>query len=274
MPARALSRRFSAACASAGSGAPVGAVGCWVAAGAPSDFPRNAGPHRKYLDPAVPRPTGTTARSRWASGTREQARHSRWPVSRATADPPDGWIVRRPEGEPTGLLKESAASLVRGWCRRHDRRNRPAAARRTRYCGVVRPDLAAGPAGRSPHAKRDAAVLRAAEMGMIRSPSRAVADQVGVRAGPQASTCAARIDTRRAALVWLRKEHTGWHGGREDGRDARAICRRREWAPTLTEGVRTTRWPRTTTQACRSRSTRSATARSAWPSMRMNTRRG
>ena len=80
----------------------------WV----PSDFPSNVA-HRTYLDALFPdRPVVLTDRDG------HQALANAWAlalasVTRTSKDPTNGRIERDAEGEPTGLLKEAAAGLVR-----------------------------------------------------------------------------------------------------------------------------------------------------------------
>lgn len=78
----------------------------------PSDFPGNQ-PHRRYLDEVFPdRPVLLTDRDghQTLANSRALALAT---ITKATRDPENGRIDRDVEGEPTGLLKESASSLVR-----------------------------------------------------------------------------------------------------------------------------------------------------------------
>ena len=80
----------------------------WV----PSDFPSNVA-HRTYIDALFPdRPVVLTDRDghQALANARALALAS---VTRTTKDPANGRIERDAEGEPTGLLKEAAAGLVR-----------------------------------------------------------------------------------------------------------------------------------------------------------------
>lgn len=78
----------------------------------PSDFPDNQA-HRRYLDEVFPdRPVLLTDRDghQTLANSRALALAA---VTRVTRDPENGRIDRDAAGEPTGLLKESASSLVR-----------------------------------------------------------------------------------------------------------------------------------------------------------------
>jgi len=78
----------------------------------PSDFPGNQA-HRRYLDEVFPdRPVLLTDRDghQTLANSRALALAA---VTKATRDPENGRIDRDAAGEPTGLLKESASSLVR-----------------------------------------------------------------------------------------------------------------------------------------------------------------
>ncbi len=78
----------------------------------PSDFPDNRA-HRRYLDAVFPdRPVLLTDRDghQTLANTRALTLAK---VTRATSDPANGRIDRATDGEPTGLLKEAASSLVR-----------------------------------------------------------------------------------------------------------------------------------------------------------------
>lgn len=89
-------------------------AGAWVIGRGwgPSDFPGNVA-HRRYLDAVFPdRPVVLTDRDGHQALANSRAL-AMATVTRATADPANGRIERDAEGEPTGLLKESAASLVR-----------------------------------------------------------------------------------------------------------------------------------------------------------------
>lgn len=80
----------------------------WV----PTDFPSNVA-HRTYLDGLFPdRPVVLTDRDghQALANARALALAN---VTRTTKDPANGRIERDAEGEPTGLLKEAAAGLVR-----------------------------------------------------------------------------------------------------------------------------------------------------------------
>lgn len=80
----------------------------WV----PSDFPGNIA-DRRYLDAAFPdRPVVLTDRDGHQALANSRALAAAR-VTRTTADPANGRIERDAEGEPTGLLKEAAAGLVR-----------------------------------------------------------------------------------------------------------------------------------------------------------------
>mgnify|MGYP001559238044 CR=1 FL=1 len=80
----------------------------WV----PSDFPSNVA-HRVYLDGLFPdRPVVLTDRDGHQALANARAL-SLANVTRSMRDPANGRIERDAEGEPTGLLKESAAGLVR-----------------------------------------------------------------------------------------------------------------------------------------------------------------
>ena len=78
----------------------------------PSDFP-GLQAHRKYLDAAFPgRPVVLTDRDGHQALANSAALRLA-EITRTTPDPKNGRIDRDRAGEPTGLLKESAASLVR-----------------------------------------------------------------------------------------------------------------------------------------------------------------
>jgi predicted amidohydrolase YtcJ len=78
----------------------------------PPDFPGNTA-HKRYLDQVFPgRPV--VIRDRDGHQALANARTLQLAkITRDTPDPADGIIVRDASGEPTGLLKESAVSLVR-----------------------------------------------------------------------------------------------------------------------------------------------------------------
>ena len=78
----------------------------------PPDFPGNTA-HKRYLDQVFPgRPV--VIRDRDGHQALANARALQLAkITRDTPDPADGIIVRDASGEPTGLLKESAVSLVR-----------------------------------------------------------------------------------------------------------------------------------------------------------------
>ncbi len=78
----------------------------------PSDFPDNQA-HRRYLDEVFPdRPVLLTDRDGHQTLANSRAL-TLASVTRATKDPANGRIDRAANGEPTGLLKEAASSLVR-----------------------------------------------------------------------------------------------------------------------------------------------------------------
>ena len=78
----------------------------------PADFPGNTA-HRRYLDAVLSdRPVVIRDRDGHQALANTRALHLAH-VARTTPDPEDGQIVRDADGEPTGLLKEAAASLVR-----------------------------------------------------------------------------------------------------------------------------------------------------------------
>jgi predicted amidohydrolase YtcJ len=78
----------------------------------PDDFPSNVA-HRKYLDDLFPdRPVVLTDRDGHQALANSRAL-ALAKITRASVDPVNGHIERDVEGEPTGLLKESAAGLVR-----------------------------------------------------------------------------------------------------------------------------------------------------------------
>jgi predicted amidohydrolase YtcJ len=79
----------------------------------PTDFPGRTS-DRRYLDVVFPdRPVVIRDRDghQALANTRALAAAG---IDRGTPDPPDGHIERDANGEPTGLLKEAAASLVTG----------------------------------------------------------------------------------------------------------------------------------------------------------------
>ncbi|MBU6367797.1 MAG: amidohydrolase, partial [Gemmatimonadetes bacterium] len=77
----------------------------------PSDFPGNA-PHKRYLDAAFPTQPVVIADRDGHQSLANSAALRAAKVTAATPDPPRGVIERERDGSPTGLLKESAASLV------------------------------------------------------------------------------------------------------------------------------------------------------------------
>ncbi len=78
----------------------------------PSDFPDNQA-HRRYLDAVFPdRPVLLTDRDGHQTLANSRAL-ALAQVTRASKDPANGRIDRASDGEPTGLLKEGASSLVR-----------------------------------------------------------------------------------------------------------------------------------------------------------------
>jgi predicted amidohydrolase YtcJ len=89
-------------------------AGVWVTGRGwmPPDFPDGTA-HRRYLDELFPdRPV--VIRDRDGHQALANSRALRMAsVTRDTPDPADGIIVRDADGEPTGLLKEGAAALVR-----------------------------------------------------------------------------------------------------------------------------------------------------------------
>lgn len=90
-------------------------AGSWVTGRGwmPSDFPGNTA-HRHYLDETFPdRPVVVRDRDGHQALANSRALALAG-VTRETPDPPDGRIERDANGEPTGVLKEAAASLVRG----------------------------------------------------------------------------------------------------------------------------------------------------------------
>lgn len=80
----------------------------WMYSAFPGDMP-----HKKWLDEVVPdRPafiTGYDGHTGWANSKALAAAG----ITRKTADPENGVIVRDAQGEPTGALKEAAQRLVR-----------------------------------------------------------------------------------------------------------------------------------------------------------------
>jgi predicted amidohydrolase YtcJ len=88
-------------------------AGAWVVGRGwmPTDFPGRTA-HRRYLDAIFPdRPVVIRDRDGHQSLANSRALELAR-ITRDTPDPPDGWIVRDAEGEPTGLLKEAADNLV------------------------------------------------------------------------------------------------------------------------------------------------------------------
>lgn len=88
-------------------------AGAWVVGRGwmPTDFPGRVA-HRKYLDAIFPdRPVVIRDRDGHQALANTRALQLAG-ITRDTADPPDGWIVRDEGGEPTGLLKEAADDLV------------------------------------------------------------------------------------------------------------------------------------------------------------------
>lgn len=78
----------------------------------PDDFPSNVA-HRRYLDDLFPdRPVVLTDRDGHQALANSRALELA-KVTRTSVDPVNGHIERDAEGEPTGLLKEVAAGLVR-----------------------------------------------------------------------------------------------------------------------------------------------------------------
>jgi predicted amidohydrolase YtcJ len=87
--------------------------GSWVVGRGwmPTDFP-NRTAHKRYLDAVFPdRPVVIRDRDGHQALANSRALVLAG-VTRDTADPDDGRIEREPDGTPTGLLKEGAASLV------------------------------------------------------------------------------------------------------------------------------------------------------------------
>ena len=90
-------------------------AGSWVVGRGwmPTDFP-NRTADRRYLDAIFPdRPVVIRDRDGHQALANTPALKLAG-ITRETPDPPDGWIEHSPDGEPTGLLKEAAASLVTG----------------------------------------------------------------------------------------------------------------------------------------------------------------
>ena len=88
-------------------------AGSWVVGRGwmPTDFPDRTA-DRRYLDAVFPdRPAVIRDRDGHQALANTPALNLAG-ITRETSDPPDGWIERGPDGEPTGLLKEAAASLV------------------------------------------------------------------------------------------------------------------------------------------------------------------
>ena len=78
----------------------------------PPDFPDNTA-HKRYLDEAFPdRPVVIRDRDGHQALANTRALQLA-KVTRGTPEPADGIVVRDANGEPTGLLKEGAAALVR-----------------------------------------------------------------------------------------------------------------------------------------------------------------
>jgi len=87
--------------------------GSWVVGRGwmPTDFPDRTA-DRRYLDAVFPdRPVVIRDRDSHQALANAPALRLAG-ITRETPDPADGWIVRGTDGEPTGLLKEAAASLV------------------------------------------------------------------------------------------------------------------------------------------------------------------
>ena len=90
-------------------------AGSWIVGRGwmPTDFP-NRTADRRYLDAVFPdRPVVIRDRDGHQALANTPALKVAG-ITRETPDPPDGWIEHGPDGEPTGLLKEAAASLVTG----------------------------------------------------------------------------------------------------------------------------------------------------------------
>ncbi len=88
-------------------------AGSWVVGRGwmPTDFPDRVA-DRRYLDAVFPdRPVVIRDRDGHQALANTRALGLAG-IRRDTPDPPDGWIVHDAQGEPTGLLKEAAASLV------------------------------------------------------------------------------------------------------------------------------------------------------------------
>jgi hypothetical protein len=88
-------------------------AGSWVVGRGwmPTDFP-NRTADRRYLDAVFPdRPVVIRDRDGHQALANTPALKLAG-ITRETPDPPDGRVERGPDGEPTGLLKEAAASLV------------------------------------------------------------------------------------------------------------------------------------------------------------------
>jgi predicted amidohydrolase YtcJ len=88
-------------------------AGSWVVGRGwmPTDFPGRVA-DRRYLDAIFP-DSPVVIRDRDGHQALANTRALDLAgIKRDTPDPPDGWIVHDAQGEPTGLLKEAAASLV------------------------------------------------------------------------------------------------------------------------------------------------------------------
>ena len=184
--------------------------------------------------------------------------------------------MRGPDGEPTGLLKEAAASLVTGLL---------LSLTTDETYQLLLEELATAasfgltslqdPTEVGLTQSETAAVMRAVEMGTMTVRYRAPLPlEVGVPAEQIAKYAALRDSTRDALVSY------GFAKTILDGTvDAKTAYMLKPYVgggngvPMLSQQELNARWPTSTAPACRSRSTRSATVRSAWPSMRTSTRR-
>jgi predicted amidohydrolase YtcJ len=82
--------------------------GSWV-----NDVFRNEPQDRRLLDEAAPDNPVILSDETYHSAWVNSAALERAGITRDTPNPPNGAIERRPDGEPNGLLRESAAALVR-----------------------------------------------------------------------------------------------------------------------------------------------------------------
>jgi predicted amidohydrolase YtcJ len=180
-------------------------AGSWIVGRGwmPTDFP-NRTADRRYLDAVFPdRPVVIRDRDGHQALANTPALKVAG-ITRETPDPPDGWIEHGPDGEPTGLLKEAAASLVTGLL--------PSLTTDETYQLLLEELATAASFGLTSlqdptdvglTQSETAAVMRAVEMGTMTVRYRAPLPlEVGVPAGQIAKYAALRDSTRDALVSY------------------------------------------------------------------------